>query len=208
MIDFKEYTKLRDIAQKRIKRGQAAGLAIDVHIPTVKELRNYRDTAQEIELMRLQQFLETGFSLERRRQAEHPRMTPEERQERRRKQSRRYRRNKVAREYEKPEHPDAYRRYVKGLETLGVDIKPSDLPAFFAYMDYRFAQGKSSQKYLFDIFVEDYMKMLTKGYSPGDIINDFEKFEADQALLSDDADNMLGTDYEQAIKKWDEFIGN
>ena len=208
MINFKEYTKLRDIAKKRIKRGQAAGLAIDVHIPTVKELRNYRDTAQEIELMRLQQFLETGFSLERRRHAEHPKMSPEERQERRRKQSRRYRRNKVAREHEKPEHPDAYRRYVKGLETLGVDIKPSDLPAFFAYMDYRFAQGKSSQKYLFDIFVEDYMKMLTKGYSPGDIINDFEKFEADQALLSESADNMLGTDYEQAIQKWDEFIGN
>lgn len=206
MIDYKEYTKLRDIAQKRIKRGQAAGLAIDVHIPTVKELRNYRDTAQEIELMRLQQFLETGFSLKRRCQAEHPRMTPEQRRERKRQQSRRYRRMKVARDYERAEHPDSYQRYIKGLETLGVDIRPSELPAFFAYMDYRFAQGKGSKKYVFDIFVDDYMKMLAKGYSPEDILSDFQKFEADQAEIADRAGAMMGTSYEQAIDLWDKFI--
>ena len=35
MIDYKEYTKLRDIAQKRIKRGQAAGVAIDIFMQVV-----------------------------------------------------------------------------------------------------------------------------------------------------------------------------
>ena len=34
-----EYTKLRDIAQKRQKRLSAAGYAAPIHIPTVKEIK-------------------------------------------------------------------------------------------------------------------------------------------------------------------------
>ena len=39
MIDFKEYTRLRDIVVKRNKRAVSAGLMPPVHFPTVKEIR-------------------------------------------------------------------------------------------------------------------------------------------------------------------------
>ena len=39
MANFKDYTRLRDIAQKRQKRLSAAGLAAPIHIPTVKEIK-------------------------------------------------------------------------------------------------------------------------------------------------------------------------
>ena len=88
-----------------------------------------------------------------------------------------------------------------------MDIPPSKLPAFFAYMDYRFAQGGGAKKYVFDIFVDDFQKMLEKGYNPNQILGDFQKFEADQAALDDRAGNMSGMNYEKAIDLWDKFIG-
>lgn len=39
-FDSKEYTRLRDIAQKRIKRAAAEGLAPAVHVPTVREIKS------------------------------------------------------------------------------------------------------------------------------------------------------------------------
>ena len=207
MIDYKEYTKLRDIAQKRIKRGAAAGYGIQAYIPTVKELRQRGEFAGEIELMRLQQFLDTGFSLARRAAESRPVISEEERRERKRQQSRDYRRRRVAKEYERPEFPTKYQSYLKGLKTMGVDVPPSKLPAFFSYMDYRFAQGSSKdKKYVFDIFVEDFQKMLKRGYNPNDILGDFQKFEADQAAIADRAGAMTGTSYQVAIDRWDEFI--
>ena len=208
-MDFKEYIKLRDIAQKRIKRGQAAGLGIDAHIPTVKELKNYGETAQQIELMRLQQFLETGFSLSRRREESRVILTDEERRERKRQQSRDYRRRKVAKEYAREDYPTKYQEYLKGLKTMHMDIPPSKLPAFFAYMDYRFDQrSKGEQQYVFDNFVDDFQKMLKKGYDPNQILGDFKKFEADQAAIEDKAGKMFGMNYDKAQKLWNQFIDN
>ena len=89
-----------------------------------------------------------------------------------------------------------------------MDIPPSKLPAFFAYMDYRFAQGNVSKKYVFDIFVEDYQKMLEKGYKPDQILGDFQRFEADQAALAGRAAEMVGVTAEAAISLWDKFIGS
>lgn len=202
-FDFKEYTRMRDIAQKRVKR-----MGLDVHIPTVKELRN--DTGDTVvkAFQNLSSFLETGPSLSRRRAAERPTYTPEERAERRREYQRDYRRRKVAKEHEREAYPKKYQSYVKGIKRLGVDIPPSKLPGFFAYMDYRFAQGNVSKKYVFDIFVDDYQKMLEKGYKPDQILGDFQKFEADQAALAGRAAEMVGMTAEAAISLWDKFIGS
>lgn len=38
-FDSKEYTRLRDIAQKRIKRAASQGIAPAVHVPTVREIK-------------------------------------------------------------------------------------------------------------------------------------------------------------------------
>lgn len=206
-FDYKEYTKQRDIAQKRIKRMQKAGVQIDVHIPTVKELRagsvDFREQMGKV----LHEFVSTGVSLSRQREKERVSYSPEQLRERKRQQARDYRRRKVAKEYERPAFPKKYQGYLKGLKTLGVDVPPSKLPAFFEYMDYRFAQGNVSKKYVFDIFVDDYTKMLQKGYKPDQILSDFQKFEADQAALSDRAENMIGISAEKAIGLWDKFIG-
>ena len=202
-FDFKEYTRMRDIAHKRVAR-----MGLDVHIPTVKELRN--DTGETVvkAFENLRNFLEAGPSLSRRRAAERPVYSPEERAERRREYQRDYRRRKVAKEHEREAYPKKYQSYVKGVKRLGVDIPPSKLPAFFAYMDYRFAQGNVSKKYVFDIFVEDYQKMLEKGYKPDQILGDFQKFEADQAELAGRAAEMVGLTAEAAISLWDKFIGS
>ena len=208
-VNFKDYTTMRDIAQKRIKRAQAKGIDLNIVVPTVKELRQRGEMAQEIAFMQLQQFLSTGFSLKRERERARPKMTEEQRKERRRQQSREYRRRKVAREHELESHPTKYQEYLKGLKTLGVDIAPSKLPGFFAYMDFRFAQGqKGGQQYVFDIFVEDYVRMLEKGYKSDQILADFNKFAADQAMISARANNMQGMSYEHSISLWDKFIGS
>ena len=219
MIDFKEYTKLRDIAQKRIKRGLAAGFNVTDKIPTVKELRQRGEYAAEIEYMKLEQFIRTGFSLARRKEASRPKLSDSERRERKRQQSRLYRRMRVAREYEREEWPTKYQSYIKGIETLNrkfresglyeyvIDIPPRKLPAFFAYMDKRFSQGSyRDKKYMYDIFIEDYSEMLKAGYRADQIVSDFEQFEADQALLSDSANNMSGRGYEAAAELWHKFM--
>ena len=59
---------------------------------------------------------------------------------------------------------------------------------------------------MFDIFVDDFQKMLKKGYSANQILTDFRNFEADQAMLADRVAGMHGTSYEKAISLWDEFI--
>ena len=206
MIDYKEYTKLRDIAQKRIKRAQAAGVGISVRIPTVKELRLRGEMAGNIELMRLQQFINTGFSLARRAAESRPVLSDEERRERKRQQSRDYRRRKVAKAYERDEYPTKYQSYLKGLKTMGVDIPPSKLPAFFAYMDKRFSQGSPGDKrYVFDIFVDDYMQIMKKGYNPQQIMADFDIFQAEQAVLSGRSGEMTGMTYERSIALYDAF---
>ena len=207
MTDFKEYTRQRDIAQKRIKRMQKSGMKLDIHIPTVKEIKASQETGYAEKMMAaLETFVSGGMSLSRRNASSRKTYSPEERAERRREYQRDYRRRKVAKQYERPSMPNKYSGYLKGLKTMGVDIPPSKLPQFFQYMDYRFAQGNASKKYVFDIFVDDYQTMLQKGYKPDQILGDFKKFEADQLALEDRASSMSGMSAEKAISLWDQFI--
>lgn len=204
-IDYKEYSRQRDIAVKRIKRLEASGMKLDVHIPTVKEVRGKAEFEQSRLFSALSGFLEGGMSLSRRRAR--AKATEAERAEQRRQYQRDYRRQKVAEKYERPTVPNKYKGYLKGLKKLGVDLKPSQLPGFFKYMDYRFAQGNASRKYVFDIFVDDYQALLQKGYKPDQILADYEKFEADQIALGERAGGMNGYTVEQAISSWDKYIG-
>lgn len=201
MSEYSEYTRLRDIVVKRLKRR-----GIDAHVPTVKEIRLSGGAELLHQMTNLQQYIYRTDIEREEKKASRPVLSPEEKRARRREYERQYRRRKVAREYERPSQPNKYQGYLKGLRTMGVDIPPSKLPAFFAYMDYRFAQGNSAKKYVFDIFVDDYQRMLQKGYKPDQILNDFQKFEADQAGLRARSDSMEGITAEQAISLWDKFI--
>ena len=202
MMDYKEYTRLRDIAEKRIKRAEKAGFDIgQSSFPTVKELRQKGAVEGAAELFKLKHFVEEGSSLSRDHVREYSQTESAER-------SRRYRRERIARDsagYDE-EKQKKYLSYLKAIKTLGVDIPPSKLVEFFAYMDFRFAQGQGSSKYVIDIFVDDYTKMLRKGYKPSRIISDFQLFEADQIALKEKADRWSGMDYVTAAGMWKKFI--
>ena len=208
MSQFSEYTRLRDIVVKRLKRRGVT----DFHVPTVKEIKlSGNANAIDIELAhqtgQLQSFIYKTDLIREEKKSRIPKLTPEQKRAKRREYEKQYRRNKVAKQYERPEFPNKYQGYLKGLRTMGVDIPPSKLPEFFKYMDYRFAQGNAAKKYVFDIFVDDYQQMLQKGYKPDQILSDFQQFEADQAGLRSRAAGMEGITVEQAISLWDKFIG-
>ena len=209
MSQFSEYTRLRDIVVKRLKRRGVNALP-----PTVKQIKQAGtgDMAMAIELARqtaeLQNYIYRTDLLREEKKAQRPKYTEEEKKARRREYERQYRRRRVAREEERPEYPNKYQGYLKGLRTMGVDIPPSKLPSFFKYMDYRMAQGNTAKKYVFDIFVDDFQRMLQKGYKPDEIIADFQQFEADMLALQERMGKMTGMSVEQAIVLWDKFIVN
>ena len=204
-MDYKEYTRMRDIAQKRIKRAQAAGKGLEWNIPTVKELRKSGEYVSQIWFAQLSQFVSTGPSLSREREKNRKPLTPEQKREKRREYQYWNRRQRVAREHERVDYPKKYQSYVTALRKLEVDIPPSKLPAFFQYLDYRFAQGKDSKQYVIDLFVADYKEMLRKGYNPNQILSDFQKFEANQAGVEERSNHMIGMSYEKAADLWSAF---
>lgn len=205
MSDYSEYTKQRDIAQKRIKRMQAAGVKVDYKVPTVKEIKAGKANLEE-SFRQLQSFLGSQMNLRARQEAKRVHYTREQEAERKRQYQREYRRMRVAREHERAGYPKKYQGYTKALKTLGIDLKPSQLPGFYQYMDYRFAQGNTAGKYLFDIFATEYVKMLQSGYKPNQIIKDYEMFMADQHTLAGREANMQGWTVAEFGRSWDEFI--
>lgn len=206
-IDYKEYSRQRDIAVKRAKRLAEKGYAGYTNIfPTVKEIRGMSAQEQSRRFSALSGFLESGPSLSKRR--ERLKDTKEQRAKDRKEYQRDYRRRKVAQKYEKPGQPKKYQSYLKGLKTMGLDLKPSQLPSFFAYMDYRFSQGNFAKQYVFDQFATNYLELLADGYKPAQILADYQQFESDQLGISAKADEMQGRSTEEVLKAWRKFIDN
>ena len=74
-------------------------------------------------------------------------------------------------------------------------------------MDFRFAQGSESVHYRIARYVEDYMSIIAKkGYSPNEILNDFNTFLQDRSALMDRANNMEGITPDQMDTLFDDFI--
>ena len=137
-INYKEYSRLRSIARKRIERASAAGRAEYVRIPTVAEVRASANPAEYMNAVKT--FLsDPGASLKASRQTgislppieftplppiTRKEMTPEEKAERRREQKRR---SKAKRAVEKAaeNEKEARRRvgYLKALEKVTEDLK-------------------------------------------------------------------------------------
>ena len=234
-IDFKEYTRIRDIVQKRIKRANAAGLAPMVHVPTVKEikaglvqpgeamkaLKNYYSGGSQVKVIR-----QTGLVPSFKKFPELPKLPPltdDLKREKRRQQQREYRRRKKVRDFAiSPEKGKKYETYLKALETvsrtwrkagrdIGIDLKkltPAQAQAFVEYMDYRFSQGDFTQRYVIDEFIQDFSKLLSKGYSAKNIIGDFNLFLENRMQLENRMNNMEGIPAWEFSGLWDEFIGS
>ena len=235
MFNSKEYTRIRDIVQKRIKRASAAGLAPLVHVPTVKEikaglvspseamraLKEYYSGGSQVKAIR-----QTGFVPEFKSFPSLPKekqLTKAEKKQKQRDYQREYRRRKKVRDTAlTPEKAKKYDSYLKALESvsrtwrkagknIGIDLKslsPTQAQAFVEYMDYRFSQGDFTQRYVIDEFIQDFSKMLKKGYSSKNIVSDFNKFLEDRSQLESRYNNMEGIHSWEFSGLWDEFIGD
>ena len=237
VIDFKEYTRMRDIAVKRSKRLTAAGLAPAIHIPTVREIRSGVTSGPEA-LRQLDIYLSSGSTVKAARQTgivpefkkfpelpPKPKLTEREKKQRKREQSQKYRqlqKIKAAAKTKKEEKQllQAFKA-VRTIENiyksrgmsskLGIilaDMTPTEAAAFIDYINYRFSQGDFTQIYVIDEFTQDYNKLKKKGYSASDIKRDFNKFLENRKGLSDRSDNMEGIDSQELRKYWDEFTGD
>ena len=234
-FDFKEYTRIRDIVQKRIKRASAAGLAPMVHVPTVKEIKAGIVNAQEA-LRALKGYYSGGSQVKVIRQTglvpefksfptlpELPPLSKEQKKQKERDRQRDYRRRRKVRESAiTPEKGKKYETYLKALETvsrtwrragrdIGIDLKsltPSQAQAFVEYMDYRFSQGDFTQRYVIDEFIQDFSKLLSKGHSAKNIVNDFNLFLENRMQLQGRMENMEGIPSWEFSGLWDDFIGS
>ena len=234
-IDFKEYTRIRDIVQKRIKRAVKAGLAPMVHVPTVKEikagivdpsealraLKGYYSGGSQVKAIR-----QTGIVPEFRSFPTLPELPPlssAEKKQRERERQRDYRRRRKVRETAlSPEKGKKYESYLKALETvsrtwkragknIGIDLRslsPTQAQAFVEYMDYRFSQGDFTQRYVIDEFIQDFSKLLSKGHSAKNIVNDFNLFLENRMQLQGRMENMEGIPSWEFMGLWDDFIGD
>lgn len=215
--NYSEYSRLRSIARKRSERLGETGLVKTVHFPTVKELKELgispRSATKQVE-----QFLNAPTTVRQyRKTAEHAKPvfipTPtgivvtnkeKEKEERRKARSRERSRKYRERVRNLSKHEKSY---IKAAKTLGLHITPANARAFAEYMDFRFAQGSDSVHYRIARYVEDYMSIIAKkGYSPSEILNDFNLFLSDRSELQAHADSMSGISPEYLDTLFDEFI--
>ena len=234
-IDFKEYTRIRDIVQKRIKRASKAGLAPLVHVPTVKEIKAGIVDPQEA-LRALKGYYSGGSQVKTIRQTglvpefkafpslpEEKPLSKSEKKQKQREYQRDYRRRRKVRETAiTPEKGKKYESYLKALESvsrtwkragkdIGIDLRslsPSQAQAFVEYMDYRFSQGDFTQRYVIDEFIQDFSKLLSKGHSAKNIVNDFNLFLENRMQLQGRMNNMEGIQSWEFSGLWDDFIGS
>lgn len=212
-MDYKEYSRLRSIARKRIERASAAGAAAYVRLPTVKEIRASGDPERYLKEVR--EFLELpGSSLRSAKKAGIPVVNIEishapvikekktrNEAERRARRNEQKRRSRAKRAVEKSSGSEAEARkkvgYLRALETVsnkwkeaGVDIgnwlgvlSPGKAKAFVDYMEYRFSQGDYKNRYTIDTFIRDFGELVKKGYDFKDIKADFGSFLIKQKQL-------------------------
>lgn len=234
-FDSKEYTRLRDIAQKRIKRAAGQGIAPAVHVPTIREIRSgIVDPGQA--MRELKKFISGGSTVTAIKQTglvpefrQFPTLPPkqklstEEKKARKRERDRFYRmRKRIEKQSVSEAQSKKQASYLKALQTisrqykkmgrdLGIDLMsmtPSEAAAFSAYMDYRFAQGDFTQMYVIDEFIQDFSKLVNRGHKPGEIVNDFNLFLAHQNEVRARADSMNGLSSADFNNMWFKFVGD
>ena len=232
-INFKEYTRMRDIVRKRNIRLAEQGLSPLVHFPTVKEIRSgFTDPGEALRAVKnylsggstVKAVKATGLVPEAVTFPEMPkekRLSSAEQKQRKRDWNRAYRqRQRLRQEALSPEQAKKHVSYLKALDTvsqswkrqgfdIGIDLKsltPKEAQAFVEYMDYRFSQGDFTQMYVIDEFIQDFSKLLNKGHKANEIVNDFNQFMLNRTALEERANDMTGISSGKMYGLWDEFI--
>ena len=234
-MDYKEYSKLRSIARKRIERASAAGVTEYVKIPTVAEVRASANPAEY--MSKLREFLSTpkatlrdvrteGISFPKLEFTPVPPLTvlsPEAKKARRREQKRRSKAKRYVESLAKDEKQRQYHvAYLKAMETVakewrskGVDIgnwlgvlSPKKAKAFADYMEYRFSQGDYAVQYVIDRFIRDFGELVKREYDFSDIEGDFDAFLLKQKKLKKNKKNTnkYGISEDEVNSLWKNFV--
>lgn len=234
-MNYKEYSRLRSIARKRLERVFRAGLMPEIKIPTVKEVRasdnpeaflnavksilNDSSTVREIRTTKTA----PKVSFPKAPAAPVQKLTPEEKRMRRNEQKRR---SKAKRAVEKaaPTAAEGRKRagYLKALETVskqwreaGIDVgnwlgvmSPGMSKKFVDYMEYRFSQSDYKNKYAIDTFIRDFGTLVQKGYDFKDIQKDFGAFLVKQKELGKNQrrTNKYGIASDEVDQAWRTFV--
>lgn len=234
-IDFKEYTRIRDIVVKRNKRASRAGLMPEVHFPTVAEIKaGYVDAGQAFRYLKqyysggsqVKAIRATGLIPETKSFPVMPKpkpLTGEEKSARRRQQQRRSRqRQRIRQTTPSPEKQKKYESYLKALDTvqkawkkrnfdIGIDLQsltPSQAQAFVEYMDFRFSQGDFTQHYVIDEFIQDFSRLIKKGHKAQDILMDYNQYLENRYGLSSRESKMEGLSFQDTMQSWWDMTGD
>lgn len=234
MIDYKEYSRLRSIARKRLERLSAAGLAPAVKLPTVAEVRASDSPSYYMNIV--QRVLNDVPTLKLARKRETPvnlpiiipvpeiaKPTVAAKEARRKQQAKAARARKAVRE-SAPDQKTATRHlgYLKAVQTVTKQWQDAGIEAgswlagmtgkeariFVAYIDYRFAQADFNAKYVMPEFIEEFGELKKRGHSLKDIQLDFEKFAAEQVPLKKrkNTTNAFGMTEKKLSELWDKFV--
>lgn len=233
-MDYKEYSRLRSIARKRIERASKAGRTEYAFIPTVKEVKQSANPEAYLEAVkrylsdvpslrsapkqeRIPTFKEPGPAKKQKKPLT-------EAQKARRREANR--RSKAKRAVEKAAGSEAEARkkvgYLRALETVaskwkevGVDIgnwlgvlSPKKARAFADYIEYRFSQGDYKNRYTIDTFIRDFGELVKRGYDFDDIQKDFGNFLDKQKQLSKNRRriNKYGVTSDEVDSAWRKFV--
>lgn len=235
-FDYKEYSRLRSIARKRIERASQAGIMDAARIPTVAEVRASGNPAAYLNQVR--RFLEAP-TLKQVRAGSAPvqpsfmrapsirKLSEEQKRARRNEQKRR---SKAKRAVEKEaqalgkDQKEINRRvgYLKALETVaaewreaGIDagnwlgvLSPGHAKSFVEYMEYRFAQGDYTNRYVMDTFIRDFGEAVHRGFNLQDLQKDFSAFLDNQKQLAKNQKkaNKYGVSTDEVDSAWREFV--
>lgn len=233
-MDYKEYSRIRSIARKRIERASAAGATEYVFIPTVAQVRQSANPEQFMNLVK--QYLDVPTLRQSRTTkteiptlvlpeapAKPKKRTTEQQSARRREQSRR---SKAKRAVERAAGTEQLARkqvgYLKALETVsekwreaGLDVgnwlgvlSPKKAKSFVDYMEYRFSQGDYKSRYTIDTFIRDFGELVQKGYDFKDIKTDFSAFLVQQKKLQGNMRNTkkYGITEDEIDSAWRKFV--
>ena len=235
-FDYKEYSRLRSIARKRIERASAAGIMDAARIPTVAEVRASGNPAAY--LNQVKRFLEaptlkqvragaTAVQASFMKAPSVKKLSEEQKRARRNEQKRR---SKAKRAVEKEaerlgkDQKEINRRlgYLKALETVaaewraaGVDaghwlgvMSPGQAKAFVEYMEYRFSQGDYTNKYTVDTFIRDFGEAVHRGFNLQNIQQDFASFLDKQQQLKKNQRhaNKYGVATDEVDSAWRQFV--
>lgn len=235
-MDYKEYSRLRSIARKRIERAAKAGITENIRIPTVAEVRASADPGMYMSAVK--SFLNTpGSSIKWLRADDTlsfptiklPPTPPVTKPTGKQKKEQERWRNKLSkarsriRKDETSEDAKQKASYLKALDTLiknweqnGVkagswirNMTPKQLQYFTDYLEYRFSQGDYTQRYVIDTFVKDFGTLVRKkNYDLGNFQNDFETFLSKQKQLSENKTkaDQYGITADSIGKLWKKFV--